>query len=99
MPPTIHHADKEHQHTTDALSGQFSRTSTLVENRPETTTLHASFEGREFYDPHATWTLEEEAKVKLKTDIRLLAWLSLMFFGKMLCVIIWTELTSTSRAT
>lgn len=78
MPSTIVHEDKEHQHATEALSIQFSRASTLV----ETTTLHANFEGREFYDPHATWTPEEEAKVKLKTDIRLLAWLALMFFGK-----------------
>lgn len=99
MPPTIVHEDKEHQHTTDALSVQFSRTSTLVENRPETTALHANFEGREFYDPHATWTPEEEAKVKLKTDIRLLAWLSLMFFGKILYMMTWTKLTTTSCAT
>lgn len=98
MPLAIAREDKEHQHTTDALSVQFSRTSTLVENRSETTTLHANFEGREFYDPHATWTPEEEAKVKLKTDIRLLAWLSLMFFGKELYVVTWNQLTTTSRA-
>jgi hypothetical protein len=82
MPPFIAHRNKEYQHTTYALSLQLSRESTLVEHRPETTDLHEHFEGREFYDPHATWTPKEESKVKLKTDIRLLAWLSLMFFGK-----------------
>lgn len=82
MPPFLVHGHKEHQYTIDALSLQISRGSTLVEHRPEITDLHANFEGREFYDPHATWTSEEESRVKLKTDIRLLAWLSLMFFGR-----------------
>lgn len=82
MPPFLAHGHKEHQYTTDALSLQISRGSTLVEYHPEITDLHANFEGREFYDPHATWTSEEESRVKSKTDIRLLAWLSLMFFGK-----------------
>ncbi|KAG9947399.1 MFS general substrate transporter, partial [Aureobasidium melanogenum] len=84
MPPFLVHGHKEHQYTIDALSLQISRGSTLVEHRPEITDLHANFEGREFYDPHATWTSEEESRVKLKTDIRLLAWLSLMFFAAQL---------------
>jgi hypothetical protein len=72
---------KEHQDKLDALTLQFSRASTLVDGH---TALHAHFEGREFYDVCATWTPEEESKVKLKTDIRLLGWLSIMFFGNVL---------------
>jgi hypothetical protein len=75
---------KEHRDEVDALSLQLSRGSTLVERHPDTTPLHAHFEGREFYNSRATWTSEEESKVKLKTDIRLLGWLSIMFFGKTL---------------
>jgi hypothetical protein len=74
---------KEHRDKIDALSLQLSRASTLVEHYPDATAVHAHFEGRELYDPRATWTPEEESKVKLKTDIRLLGWLSIMFFGKM----------------
>jgi hypothetical protein len=73
---------KEHRDEVDALSLQLSRGSTLVERHSDTTALHANFEGREFYDSRATWTSEEESRVKLKTDLRLLGWLSIMFFGK-----------------
>jgi hypothetical protein len=69
---------KEHQDKLDALTLQLSRASTQVEDQ---TALHAHFEGRELYDARATWTFEEESKVKLKTDIRLLGWLSIIFFG------------------
>jgi hypothetical protein len=72
---------KEHREEVDALSLQLSRRSTLVDHSDDPA-LHAHFEGREFYDSHATWTPDEESKVKLKTDIRLLGWLSIMFFGK-----------------
>jgi hypothetical protein len=71
---------KEHRDKIDALSLQLSRASTLVEHYPDATAVHAHFEGRELDDPRATWTPEEESKVKLKTDIRLLGWLSIMFF-------------------
>lgn len=72
---------KEQRDRIDALSVQLSRVSTLVEQHSDAAALHANFEGREFHDPRATWTSEEEMKVKLKTDIRLLGWLSIMFFG------------------
>jgi hypothetical protein len=72
---------KEHQDKLDALTHQLSRASTLVEDQ---TSLHAHSEGREFYDTRATWTPEEESRVKLKTDVRLLGWLSIMFFGNIL---------------
>lgn len=72
---------KEHRDRVDALSVQLSRASTLVEQPPVAAELHAHFEGREFYDPHATWTSQEESRVKLRTDIRLLGWLSIMVFG------------------
>lgn len=72
---------KEHRNRTGAQSVQLSRASTLVEQHTDATELHAHFEGREFYDYCATWTSEEASRVKLKTDIRLLGWLSIMFFG------------------
>jgi hypothetical protein len=42
---------------------------------------HESYEGAHRWDPEATWTPEEEARVVRKTDLRLLSWLCLMFFG------------------
>lgn len=42
---------------------------------------HESYEGAHRWDPEATWTPKEEARVVLKTDIRLMTWLCLMFFG------------------
>ncbi|KAM0696106.1 hypothetical protein Q7P36_004589 [Cladosporium allicinum] len=42
---------------------------------------HESYEGAHRWDPEATWTPEEEAKVVRKTDLTLLTWLCLMFFG------------------
>ncbi|KAI5243193.1 hypothetical protein E4T43_04285 [Aureobasidium subglaciale] len=83
---------KEHREKSDALTLQLSRAATLVERPSNTTAPHQSFEGREFYDPHAAWTPQEESKVKLKTDIRLLGWLSVMFFGMQL------DATSMSNA-
>ncbi|KAH0282948.1 MFS general substrate transporter [Aureobasidium namibiae CBS 147.97] len=84
MPTCMVDGSKEHRNRIDALSVQLSRASTLVEQQPDTTALHAQFEGRELYDYRATWTFEEESKVKLKTDIRLLGWLSIMFFAAQL---------------
>jgi hypothetical protein len=81
MPTYGMNESKEHRDEVDALSLQLSRGSTLGDHS-DATALHAHFEGREFYDSRATWTSEEESKVKLKTDIRLLGWLSIMFFGK-----------------
>jgi len=42
---------------------------------------HESYEGAHRWDPEATWTPEEEAKAVRKTDLTLLSWLCLMFFG------------------
>ena len=42
---------------------------------------HESYEGFHRYDPDATWTAAEEARVIWKTDLRLLSWVCLMFFG------------------
>ncbi|KAI5254266.1 putative MFS transporter [Aureobasidium subglaciale] len=83
---------EEHREKSDALTLQLSRASTLVERPSNTTAPHQFFEGREFYDPHAAWTPQEESRVKLKTDIRLLGWLSVMFFGMQL------DATSMSNA-
>lgn len=42
---------------------------------------HESYEGIHRYDPTATWTAKEEAAVVRKTDMYLLSWICLMFFG------------------
>jgi hypothetical protein len=42
---------------------------------------HETYEGRHRFDPHASWTIEEERRVVRKTDLRLLTWLCLMMFG------------------
>ncbi|KAK6820759.1 hypothetical protein PG995_003589 [Apiospora arundinis] len=42
---------------------------------------HQSYEGGHRWDPDATWTPEEERKVLRKTDMMLLSWLCVMFFG------------------
>ncbi|KAK4160535.1 putative transporter [Cladorrhinum sp. PSN259] len=40
-----------------------------------------AYEGKHRWDPLATWTPEEEKAVVRKTDIWLLTWLCIMFFG------------------
>ncbi|CAJ2509734.1 Uu.00g056340.m01.CDS01 [Anthostomella pinea] len=42
---------------------------------------HESYEGGHRWDPEATWTPEEERRVVRKTDLYLLIWLCVMFFG------------------
>lgn len=42
---------------------------------------HESYEGATRWDLSAEWTPEEEARVVRKTDLFLLSWLCLMFFG------------------
>ncbi|KAF4465235.1 nicotinamide mononucleotide permease [Fusarium albosuccineum] len=42
---------------------------------------HDTYEGGHRWDPSATWTPEEEKKAVRKTDLKLLTWLCLMFFG------------------
>lgn len=42
---------------------------------------HETYEGNHRFDPHASWTEEEERRVVRKTDLRLLTWLCLMMFG------------------
>lgn len=42
---------------------------------------HQTYEGVHRYDPTASWTAEEEAVVVRKTDLRLLSWICVMFFG------------------
>ncbi|PHH50951.1 putative transporter YIL166C [Ceratocystis fimbriata CBS 114723] len=39
------------------------------------------YEGLHRFDPTATWTPEEEARVVRRTDLRLLVWICVMFFG------------------
>lgn len=42
---------------------------------------HEAYEGGHRWDPEARWTLEEERRVVRKTDMFLLSWLCVMFFG------------------
>ncbi|RGP77470.1 mfs transporter [Fusarium longipes] len=42
---------------------------------------HGDYEGGHRWDPSATWTPEEEKRAVRKTDLKLLSWLCLMFFG------------------
>ncbi|KAL3473830.1 major facilitator superfamily domain-containing protein [Aspergillus californicus] len=42
---------------------------------------HESYEGHHRFDPTASWAVEEERKVVWKTDLMLMTWLCLMFFG------------------
>ncbi|THY83899.1 hypothetical protein D6C92_09475 [Aureobasidium pullulans] len=84
------YGSKIYEEKLDTLSLQLSNTSTLVENSLDIAAPHELFEGGEYYDPLATWTPEEESKVKMKTDVRLLGWLSVMYFGM--------QLDSTSMA-
>ena len=51
------------------------------ENLSDTLPPHESYEGRHRFNPNATWTGAEERKVVRKTDLYLLTWLCLMFFG------------------
>jgi hypothetical protein len=48
------------------------------ENLADSLPPHESYEGRHRFDPSATWTPEEEAKVLRKTDLYLLSWLCVM---------------------
>jgi hypothetical protein len=38
---------------------------------------HDSYEGKHRFDPSASWSIEEEARVVRKTDLKLLPWLCL----------------------
>ncbi|KAK3685685.1 major facilitator superfamily domain-containing protein [Podospora appendiculata] len=42
---------------------------------------HDTYEGKHRWDPSAEWTSREERQVVLKTDLWLLSWLCVMFFG------------------
>ncbi|KAH6654511.1 major facilitator superfamily domain-containing protein [Truncatella angustata] len=51
------------------------------QNIHESIRPHESYEGGHRFDPYATWTAEEEKTVVRKTDLKLLSWLCVMFFG------------------
>lgn len=60
---------------------QISVTHVGRENLADAIPPHESYEGRHRYDPSATWTEAEERKVVRKTDLLLLSWICIMFFG------------------
>ncbi|PYH91607.1 MFS general substrate transporter [Aspergillus ellipticus CBS 707.79] len=45
------------------------------------TAPHESYEGYHRFDPTATWTPKEESRVVMKTDLMLMTFICLMFFG------------------
>ncbi len=51
------------------------------ENLSKVLPPHESYEGHHRWDPAFTWTEAEEKKVIRKTDLFLLSWLCVMFFG------------------
>ncbi|CAD6441390.1 0507edf3-df38-4c38-8c09-2cc7e636c6ff [Sclerotinia trifoliorum] len=51
------------------------------ENLADALPPHESYEGSHRYDPAATWTEAEERRVVRKTDLYLLLWICVMFFG------------------
>ncbi|KAH8179074.1 major facilitator superfamily protein [Sarocladium implicatum] len=51
------------------------------ENIHSTLAPHETYEGNHRFDPELTWTAEEERKVLRKTDLKLMTWLCVMFFG------------------
>lgn len=62
-------------HPTDS---QISLVPVGRENLGDALPPHDSYEGRHRYDPEATWTAEEEARVVRKTDLYLLTWICVM---------------------
>lgn len=62
-------------HTSDVSKGSVS---VGRENLHRTLAPHASYEGAHRFDPTAEWCPEEEKRVILKTDLRLMIWLCLM---------------------
>ena len=51
------------------------------ENLSKVLPPHPSYEGHHRWDPTFTWTEAEERKLIRKTDLFLLSWLCVMFFG------------------
>ncbi|KAF9269847.1 major facilitator superfamily transporter [Marasmius fiardii PR-910] len=47
----------------------------------DTLAPHETYEGRHRFDPNATWTAAEERKIVRRTDLYLLTWICVMFFG------------------
>ncbi|KAL2819300.1 major facilitator superfamily domain-containing protein [Aspergillus cavernicola] len=62
---------------------QSSKASPAVgqENLAAVVPPHESYEGHHRFDPTASWTVQEERSVVWKTDLMLMSWLCLMFFG------------------
>ncbi|KAL2061446.1 hypothetical protein VTL71DRAFT_7719 [Oculimacula yallundae] len=60
---------------------QISHVAVGRENIAEALPPHESYEGKHRWDPSATWSPQEEKVLVRKTDLYLLSWLCLMFFG------------------
>ncbi|KAK6812497.1 hypothetical protein RU639_011745 [Aspergillus parasiticus] len=80
----IERADKgPKEQTTARFDDDSSKASIAVgqENLSYVTAPHESFEGYHRFDPMASWTEKEERAVVWKTDLLLLSWVCVMFFG------------------
>ncbi|KAG9245898.1 major facilitator superfamily domain-containing protein [Calycina marina] len=65
----------------DPSESQISDVAIGRENIADALPPHESYEGKHRWDPTATWTPQEEAALVRKTDLYLLSWVCLMFFG------------------
>lgn len=64
------------------LKDEFSAQSTTSSgNLAENLEPHESYEGKYRWDPGATWDRAEETTLVRKTDLYLLTWICVMFFG------------------
>ncbi|KAH9909655.1 major facilitator superfamily domain-containing protein [Xylariomycetidae sp. FL2044] len=69
-------------HPDDEVNATKTNIAVGRENLHHAVPPHDTYEGSHRWDPHATWTPEEEVKrVVLKTDLYLLVWLCVMFFA------------------
>ncbi|KAI1344198.1 major facilitator superfamily domain-containing protein [Xylariaceae sp. FL0016] len=73
----IAHTHREDEHDEDG------KNSVTVgrENLHHAVPPHDTYEGSHRWDPHVEWSVEEERRVVRKTDLYLLIWLCVMFFG------------------
>ena len=84
VPPTEHSisADPSDDKRGKAAESQFlSQFTTNHAHLADSLEPHDSYEGKHRWDPGATWDPSEEATVVRKTDLYLLTWICVMFFG------------------
>lgn len=73
--------DIENRPQADAVSVDKAQVEVGRENLHNTIQPHESYEGAHRWDPDITWSPQEEKRAIRKTDMMLLSWLCVMFFG------------------